>query len=52
MAQATDDILIGTRSLETYNHIVSHLESHWKIHNMGIVSHFWVSDFFSAVHTA
>jgi len=44
LARATDDILIGTSSLDTYNHIVTTLESHWKIHNMGQVSHFFVSD--------
>ena len=41
LARATDDILVGTSSLDTYNHIVTTLESHWKIHNMGQVSHFF-----------
>ena len=50
MAQAMDDILIGTRSLENYNHIISHLESHWKIHNMGIVSHFFGLRFLFSPH--
>ena len=44
LARATDDILVGTSSLDTYNHIVTTLESHWKIHNMGQVSQFLVSD--------
>ncbi len=41
LARATDDILVGTLSLDTYNHIVTTLESHWKMNNMGPqVSHF------------
>jgi len=37
MARATDDILIGTHPLAKYYHIVATLESHWKVHNLGIV---------------
>jgi hypothetical protein len=53
LARSSDDILVVTLSLDTYNHIVTTLESHWKIPNMGqsSLSFFGLRSLFVSIRT-
>jgi Reverse transcriptase (RNA-dependent DNA polymerase) len=41
MARATDDIMVATNHKTAYDYVVSIFESHWKVHNMGPITHFF-----------
>ena len=41
LARATDDILIATTHVDAYQAIVSIFQGKWKVHDMGIVEHYF-----------
>jgi hypothetical protein len=41
MARAPDDILIATPHIDAYHHIVTVFKRKWKVHDIGIVEHYF-----------